>query len=226
MSVTKEHLHAILYTNFLSPHNERSHESALKYADEATEFYMHEMERRDIDEQQVQKVAEEITENTNGEHITHVMRSRHNFIKLLTDSIDGVGDQRLWAEELVLAERVEQINMHGRSLSSDVATMKMNPRFFTEAAKFCITQNWAFLPSGFDDDVASKIKAKSLPERLIIAASFLLANADAIISKLEAQGDIPDVLLKYYDQDNGNMYFDEAKWNDSQSKIVDAGTSK
>jgi len=87
--------------------------------------------------------------------------------------------------ELIAQERAEQIEKHGRTIESDVATNKAYQ--LTEAAAILSTekvrssrQRFSLMPDDWDDEISLKMCGKSRKERLVIAGALIAAEIDRL----------------------------------------------
>lgn len=87
--------------------------------------------------------------------------------------------------ELIVKEREEQLNKHGRTVEEDV---KFNSNEqLREAAlmlildKNCfVAEDKFYVPNGWDEQITTKMLNKPIKDRLVIAAALLAAEIDRL----------------------------------------------
>lgn len=89
--------------------------------------------------------------------------------------------ERIAGTMLILNERMEQIDKHGKTAHYD--DMFNNHGELLIAAQFCISQDRNYYPRNWDVNDMVKIEKKSHKERLIVAGALLAAEIDTITRK-------------------------------------------
>ena len=98
--------------------------------------------------------------------------------KYLLDNFGAVvGSSAL---QSVIIERAEQIHKHGKTIEDDRTKYKTDE--MVQVAIALIDEN-AFFPANWNVEACTHMHEKPLRERLIYAASFLIAEADRITTE-------------------------------------------